>query len=452
MKKTVILLMIVLLLTISGCSDDASTPNTSTNIPKTEQIDPTINDTPEATEDTQVKYDANVPLFVCQDRSDIEGDSSTYYYYNYKGDLLNTTESAQIGFYSQNGLAPAVDPITGLIGFVDQSGVFVIDPKWCEAASFSDDGLALVAVPYGQDYGSKYGFINAQGEEIIPCSFDFATSFYPTGLAIIANEEISEVTEDLDGETYVDTCNKYGVIDITGKIIVEPQYERIEHIVGNYIICSNEKNEASETIYDLTGNLIFSQRLDDNSSYRYAISKKAIKRDTIKYDSETKEYVTITEVFDGNEYSKDANKSKYQIESRRVATTLSGYGFGVVCNNETVIPFEYDNITVQGTYIVATKYGSDLYESPTLDIYDENFQKTAEGLKYYCSNRVDPVGSQMILPNGYFAVFTSADNAEKSVHGIIDQYGNVIVPIIFSRYVRMYAYESIGGDFYLPYV
>ena len=156
-----------------------------------------------------INYKDDQVLFITQDRCDTENDRSTIYCYNYKGELLD--KNIAIGYYSQNGLAPAHDNSTGKVGYVDKDGVFIIEPKYEDAGAFSKDGVALVKIEIknGDDYDYKHGYINSKGEEITPIIYDEATSFYNCGYALA---RLDKPQTDNEGYTY-DKPWKHLIID-----------------------------------------------------------------------------------------------------------------------------------------------------------------------------------------------------------------------------------------------
>ena len=451
---------LALILFFTGCA----APKNETKTPKNQSTTATTDDaTDDKTNDNAVsapQYDEKVPLFVCQDRADIEGDRDTYYYYNYKGELLENAVMPNVGFFGNNSLAPALDPATEKIGFVNKSGVFVIEPQWDDAAAFSDDGIALVILEEddGTEWGrEKYGFINEQGEYIVPCIYDTATSFYPNGVAIIGVEgEVEYTAIDENGVyyTYTDKGKKLGIIDITGKVLVEPKYTHIEQITGKYICCSTETTQA---VYDLSGNVIVDENdcyIDETHAYTYEL------RDGELYRLTREQLITGPKTAENSgDYYKYSALSKYDgkefviviidvntpvICSERVATTSTGYGYGVRRGEEIVIPFQYDRIVQYNSFYVAIKYKNGNKAEQVLDIYNQNFEKTAENLDYEFAYRTQPYGSNMILPDGYFEVCYYDEDIRENLSGIIDSSGKIIVPLLYYRTIKLFAYEAIG--------
>ncbi len=106
-----------------------------------------------------------------------------FYYIDKTGQIkLHGVES---GIFTY-GLAPARESQSGLYGFIDKNGEFVIEPQFDYAYSFNESGLALVFKHIEDDeYQSindrKLGYINPKGEYIIPPIYH-STRLFPTDL------------------------------------------------------------------------------------------------------------------------------------------------------------------------------------------------------------------------------------------------------------------------------
>lgn len=422
MKRISLVLLAFVVLITAGCSKITNPlDKDSTAATKGEASAPTENKTVSATvpadsataptESTtkQPQYDPDTPLFVANDRADIEGDSYMYYFYNREGKLLKSSDTEFVGYYAENGLAPAYDSLTKLFGFVDRNGLFVIEPQWDGAWAFSDDGVALVYTK-----GQGYGYVNDKGEMIAPCIYNEATSFYASGVAIIREN------------------GKYGVLDKTGKVIIESQDYSIEPVLGDYIVCN-------DNIYDLSGKLLCSvdsDALPDGQYYNLEVTKDAVTRYIYQYtgrNSADREVIK-TEVFDGKDF---VVPSTY-IDKQRAATTTSGYAYGVVSNGKVVIPYAYEDILSANDYYVCAKRESGSAQNWSLDIYNDKFEKTAENLQYgNCSLYTDVPGYI------YVSVY---DKTNGILRGVIDHTGKIIVPLQY-RKISPYTYESAGGLF-----
>jgi len=393
-----------------------------------------------------VQYSDDQVLFAAQDRCDVEEDRYNVYSYNYNGELLDSFDSSgYIGYYAENGLAPAANQNTGKVGFVDKDGVFQIEPKYADAAPFSKEGIALVKIETENNgnYTSKCGYINSKGEEIIPCIYDKATSFFDCGYALALTEKN---TTDEKGHNFSEVWKHY-IIDKNGDDVITidviAEERKIIAVYKDYFVCTTNYGEA---IFDFSNNKLSEiKRPNDNETQfdYYYMAKDCVYKNTYEKVDEYNSKIIKTERFNGEKFIE--NKKDYEITSKPVATTQSGLGYGMTKNDKTVIPFEYDQICEYGEYFVAIKYtGNNIHLNQTFDIYDKNFNKTAENIKYAFSYRGDTYGLNCQLPNGYFQIIAENDDYE-SVNGIIDYTGKVIVEPVFGRGIRLYSYEGMGA-------
>lgn len=392
MKKfLIIFLSLILALSIIGCDkNESDKEDKNDNDISYEEKESVIDE--EKDEQPQVPvnpYKENQTLFYGQDRCDIEGDRYVVYKYNYKGELLKATETEVIGYYAENGLAPAMDRGSEKLGYVDEDGIFVIPPKYDGAYSFSSDGIALVEIKL-DSRRSKYGYINSKGEEIVPCIYDQASSFYESGYAVIGVEFGRSQGND---ESWEAIDYMFGVIDKTGRVIIEPKYKYIRHIYDNYI-------QLSDSIIDFEENV-------------------------------------LTEIPENNDVTEETD---VYILSKNVATTTTGYAYGIEKGEETVVPYIYDAIYEnEGPYYVCVRKINGDNWNQIIDIYDGNFEKTAENLDYSFEYMYKHTWDS--FPKGYFKI--AVDNYDYEwVEGVIDYRGNIIVEPKFGRGINYMNYYS----------
>lgn len=108
------------------------------------------------------------------------------------------------------------DPGTGLYGYLNQYGVWAIEPIYRYAGDFDDDmGLAVVSV-----YGNYYGAIDVMARTVI--QFRFTTSYGVTQ-AIRSIEKGRYRGIDLWPEEDAGT-GLYGYLDYYGEWFIEPQF------------------------------------------------------------------------------------------------------------------------------------------------------------------------------------------------------------------------------------
>lgn len=411
----------------------------------------------QASDNTEVKtkYSEEEPLFFMSDSCENDDDSHIIYSYNYSGDLISQVDS-YVGYYAENGLAVAFDKSTGLVGYIDKDGVYQIEPIYTDAAPFSKDGIAMVKKQVknnDEDYTNdeKIGYINSKGEEIIPCIYDDATSFFNCGYAIAKR---IDYTYDDNGNRLSGKLSYY-ILDKKGNEIVKKEnvYEKANGDEWLDMPTSDEntilavyKNYylSNGGIYDYSGKLLYAPEEASNENIRYQLNydQYNIERIVIELEEDLLSVKSsVTEKFDGEKFINVKELLDYKYYSKRVATTQSGYGYGVEVNGKAVIPFEYDAITRCGTFFIGIKYtGTPTYLNQIIDIYDEEYNKTAENIGYAFRDR----GGMCELPNGYFQVIIENSDYEGGVYGIIDYTGKIIVEPKYGNAPIVNSYEGTG--------
>lgn len=432
MKKVIVLTLIVSLLIMSfvGCSQDEDSSGGDL-----------INEIITNSDSKEVVYKDDETLFYCQDRSDIEGDRTVLYRYNYKGEVIQSEEAQAIGFLAPNGLAFAEDPQSGNYGFVDESGVFVIDPVFEGGGTgFAPNGLALV------EFNDKFGYINSKGGVVIPFEYDYAESFTESNCAKVGVKKDGEFNEYM-----------YGVINDKNELIVPYEYYDIVQC-KEYVVCTKSVSEEkdgstiSTSITDLfnykgkklesfTTKEVDGVPVDGTSFYYECIKDKLFRTGFTVGDDIFDVEKTSFEIYHDGEF-KNYNEL-YNISSKHVATTESGIAYGVQKDEDVLIPFEYDEVYYDEGYYVCIKYLYGTEEYQTFDIYDESFMKTAENIEYRNISCFDY--KEIFLPKGYFYIWV--DGAEDDLMGVVDYKGNIIVEPVFYRgiYVNEFAGKSDWG-------
>lgn len=158
------------------------------------------------------------------------------------------------------------DSVSGLYGFMDETGQLVIPYKWKEAYLFSE-GLGIV-----KDSSDRYGFVDSTGTLIIPCQWKFACGFHE-GLARIANEDWLWGCIDKDGKEVIpcqwktiqnfcdglawveDEEDLRGYIDKSGKVIIPfLWYLTLDFSEGLAAVC--DQTTSNWGFIDTTGKLV----------------------------------------------------------------------------------------------------------------------------------------------------------------------------------------------------
>lgn len=152
----------------------------------------------------EILWDSNL---ICAETEDVT------YCFDHAGNYVATSEDGVKNLLEEGFIAI---PENGkyLLKSSDGSIVRELDYEWVSASI--EDGLLLV-----KDHNGKHGYINTDGEEMIPCVYEDGARF-EYGLAPVAN--LSEYDK------------KWGLINIKGERIVAFDYDDIEFCSSHEVI------------------------------------------------------------------------------------------------------------------------------------------------------------------------------------------------------------------------
>ena len=219
------------------------------------------------------------------------------------------------------GLAAVVK--NNKIGFIDMQGnvkipfKFYYSESWFNYCSFSlgifSEGLAPM-----MNSGKKWGYIDQNGEAVIPFQYDGAYCFHK-GAASVCKVINSEV--------------RWGLIDKNNNVILPFEFEKEGVYTGNvYVMCQNNK----WGVYSPQGECITPCQYDQTITFveGYATVVKGGKQGLI---DEQGQVVIPCE-----------NKSVlYDMSSQLVYVVKENGKQGYVdMNNQVVVPIEFDNVSV----------------------------------------------------------------------------------------------------------
>jgi hypothetical protein len=118
--------------------------------------------------------------FVTQTDSFLDGDVESFFIDDQDNVIIDLGEDRSgAWWFSGNGLAPVVTaidsdvPYAVAMGYIDQSGEWVIEPRFIQASSFGVNGLA----PVCDLETKKWGFVNESGEWVIEPRFAGCAAF-----------------------------------------------------------------------------------------------------------------------------------------------------------------------------------------------------------------------------------------------------------------------------------
>lgn len=135
--------------------------------------------------------------------------------------------------------AASSSPGPFLFGVIDKSGAFVIPPKYPVMGSGFADGLLKVGE--GTEMVSRCGYVNKQGELVIPLNFDGAQNFHNGIAAVFLNDpaKAKQKADELSRERYVDTCKK--ILDGATKPFYNVANLRVSILSGEKLTLKLEK-------------------------------------------------------------------------------------------------------------------------------------------------------------------------------------------------------------------
>ena len=271
------------------------------------------------------------------------------------------------------------------VGLIDTNGKVILPPVYKD---FIPDTANTVAASVD---GELYGIFDFNGNTILPMQYCFNPCGGPAG-DVIENGNIEGFY--LIHSSQENLMSDWGVVDTSGRIIAPPEYSDVSILSKDRIIATKYENGAYSDCYCTT--VIFNANGQILNSFNYYQSYNK-KRDLIS----------------GMEFYSD-----YIIDVKDGKVGITDY------SGNTIIPHKYDMLK-------PCYYENDTHIIAKLDG------------KYGLLNSI---GWEM-LPFIYDSIsFESATTLKLSTNGyvgIVDIYGNTIVPLVYGNYV----YEISPGLF-----
>ena len=308
----------------------------------------------------------------------------------------------------------------------------------------------------------KFGLINLDGSEILPCEYDSISVLKgvknsliikkdgKTGLAnsngtiIVPAEyaDVTSVTDNYDNGYIVKSAdNKFGVINTNGQFVLECNYDDIKQISDNnmYVVKMNGKWKviADNNTSFLEGQ--FTNAVDINNAE--LIVKEKGKYGVLNIQNETKipfEYENLVYMFEDKYIAKKDNK------------------YGIInTNNELLVEFKYTNIE----YNKSTDYIKAMKEDNTYDYLTKDLSvklsaeketvlngyisvKTGNEVKYYNYNLEEKSNKEVYPTN---TIYVSKQNGK---YGFVNKDGKVVVEHVydFATEQNEYGFSAIKKD------
>ncbi len=355
--------------------------------------------------------------------------------------------------YAISCLAQESDPLFVVIvnnkrGFIDKTGKIVIEPQFQGAGDFSE-GLASVAI---SDGGYKEGYVDRTGKIVLEPKWDTAGKF-SEGVAWVGFDQAKREYK-IGNKTYYSSPSdsfdyKFGLIDKTGKYIVEPTFTYAGDFSEGLAVVRTKENKFG--FIDKTGKFIIEPKFDWASSFSGGLACVYVNR---KYGFINKNGVivikpTFTDAGDFSEglaYVKIGGRVReHSFGMQLITTTRKDTNFGYINKTGRIIfkikaynAYSFSEglarIEIGGNYGFIDKTGRIVIE-PKYSGQSE----FSEGLKFVNLEEgeigfIDKTGKIVLKPefaladdfkNGLASVSDSL-NIMKVKYGYIDKTGKVI--------------------------
>lgn len=183
--------------------------------------------------------------------------------------------------------------------YIDREGKIIINPQFGQATVFRDE-LALIKTTSEEP---KYGYVNTEGNYEINAQYKRATVF-AEGLAWVVTENSAPSTINKQGEIkftmqdaeYVENYSeglaaygilgedgklKWGFVDMTGSVKINPQFSAVDKFSENK--CAVKNDEGKWGYIDQEGKILINNQFDDISKFEngYAIVETNNKKGVI---------------------------------------------------------------------------------------------------------------------------------------------------------------------------
>lgn len=295
----------------------------------------------------------------------------------------------------------------------------------------------------------KYGIINFEGQEVLPCEYDEITALKGVtsnflvkkdgklglvnekGQTIINTEykNILTLKEGYKSEyVIVNAENKYGVISTSGTILIEPTYEGVKYLGSSSLFAVKQDNtwKLMETE---------EKKIIIDGGYKDIVEAKSENIVVVNNDGK---YGVVSK--------ENEEKIKPQYEDLKYAFSIYYIAkkdgkYGVInLENEEVIKFEYQNMVYveNGGFIQADKtdtetviFDNNLGQKVTGIVSEVNTDKgyikvyTNNEYKYYNFKLEEKNSSDLLTANTLFL------SKKDGKYGYVDKSGKVVVDYIY---------------------
>ena len=267
----------------------------------------------------------------------------------------------------------------GKWGVINSYGEVIIKPEYDEMIIVPDETQDIFVCTYDVDYGNnnyKTNVINGKGKEIIKdydkieaiANYDKENNIWyeknvfkiekngKFGLINYSGKKLLEPEYDsikpifgIENSLMIEKNGKFGLCDDTGNIIINPDYKKIEKIGEDYkngYIVANENNKHGIMGFDK--NKILEVKYDD---------VKSICGEELYAVKENGKYIIVNK--SGEKKVNKEFEDVLEIGKDNIIACTSKDKYGVIdMNGETKISFDYESLEgTNGNYYIAKKEG-----------------------------------------------------------------------------------------------
>ncbi|MDT4954445.1 MAG: hypothetical protein QOJ02_2583 [Acidobacteriota bacterium] len=180
------------------------------------------------------------------------------------GKIIHTGDGAE-GAYFSDGLMPQV--VNGKWGFIDKTFRLVIQPQFDWTSEFSE-GRAEVSL------GDKWGFIDTSGKVVVQIKYDLVWPFHD-GLARVRYDTPNGTVMTVEGEQTAYQYN-YGFVDHDGNEVIPTQFAEATYFSEGYAFASPPNSDLLGII-DKKGNFVHAPEYEDGGEFHEGLACASVK-------------------------------------------------------------------------------------------------------------------------------------------------------------------------------
>lgn len=270
----------------------------------------------------------------------------------------------------------------GKSGIVDSDGKVVVEPQYIDIDVLGKDNKTGFIIK--EDSG-KYGIIDYSNNQVLEAQYDYIEKIYKNDLYVVITEgkqklvnrkgediltagfnSIKEILSTQENAVIFEKLNKYGIMDLSGKIILDANYDLIEETKSGIFIAKNNDKygiidingeeklafEYVSIVYNEKADIYIAEDINFNSNILNGKLENEISGILIELN-ETKGYLKLRI---NNEYKyynfKFEEKKESDIFPNRtlfISKQNEKYGY-IDRNGKVIVDYIYDDATEQNDY------------------------------------------------------------------------------------------------------